>query len=88
MTIKPQGYAHDAGVRLTFDTLTDRGFDDEVVAAALDAYPGDLWSDVFGPAIDRVASIIGISQSGFPEDDPATFYAGKTFDRQQHRFDQ
>ena len=62
---KPKDYEVDAGIRLTFDTLTDRGFDDEVVAAALDEFQGNLWIDVFGSAVDKAADCIGLQ--AFPE---------------------
>lgn len=63
---KPNEYDSDAGIRLTFDTLVDRGFDPKAVRKALDAYDGDLWWDIFGPAVDDAAEIIGLS--AFPED--------------------
>ena len=63
--IKPKDYEVDAGVRLTFDTLTDRGFDDVVVAAALDEFQGNLWIAVFGSAVDKAAESIGLQ--AFPE---------------------
>jgi hypothetical protein len=62
----PRDYDTDAGVALTFDTLCDRGHDPERVREALDAFTGDLWWDVFGPAIDRAAEGIGLG--AHPED--------------------
>lgn len=67
MSLKPLGYEHDAGIRLVFDTLTDRGFDEEIVREALDNYESDLWFEVFGPQIDKIGEAIGIG--AYPEDE-------------------
>lgn len=65
--IRPKDYEHDAGIRLMFDTLTDRGHDPEDVAARMDAADHDFWLEIFGPAIDRAADWLGLHP--FPEED-------------------
>ena len=64
--IKPQNYDSDTGVAMVFDTLCDRGFDPKQVAEAIDEYDGDLWMDVFGPAVDNAADLIGLE--AYPDD--------------------
>lgn len=64
--IKPQDYDSDTGVAMVFDTLCDRGFNAKQVAKLLDEYDGDLWMDVFGPAIDDAADLIGLES--YPDD--------------------
>jgi hypothetical protein len=59
--LKPQDYDTDQGIAMVYDTLCDRGHDPEWVVALLDAYEGDLWMEVFGPAVDRAAECIGIA---------------------------
>jgi hypothetical protein len=63
----PQNYKSDSGVAMVFDTLCDRGYDPVLVCKALDKFDGDLWMDVFGPAVDEAAEIIGLS--AYPSDD-------------------
>lgn len=65
--VLPKEYEVDSGIALTYDTLCNRGHDPEVVRLVLDAYGGDLWMDVFGPAIDRAAEAVGLTP--YPEDD-------------------
>jgi len=67
MSPKPKDYQYDAGLALTFDTLCDRGYDPLKVAKALDDYGGDMWCDIFGPAIDAAAEAIGLAP--YPEED-------------------
>jgi hypothetical protein len=62
---KPVGYDTDSGIALVFDTLCDRGHAPEQVANLLDEYTGDLWLEVFGPAIDNAAELIGTT--AYPE---------------------
>lgn len=50
----------DAGEQLAYETLCDRGFPAERVAAAIEAYTGDLWSDFFGPMIDEIEGVLGL----------------------------
>jgi len=58
----PKEYDTDAGIALTYDTLCDRGHDPATVRQALDAFTGDLWWDVFGPAVDKAGRLIGVSE--------------------------
>jgi hypothetical protein len=65
--LKPQDYDTDQGVAMVYDTLCDRGHDEVEIAALLDGYDGDLWMEVFGPAVDRAAECIGVS--AYPDED-------------------
>lgn len=67
----PKHYEVDAGVRLTFDTLTDRGYNAAVVSEAIDGLDADLWMHVFGPAVDRAAEVIGLAP--YPEEQNPLF---------------
>lgn len=51
---RPEGYDDDAGIRLIYDCLHDRGLDPAVLVARMDAYTGDYWFDFVGPMLDRV----------------------------------
>jgi hypothetical protein len=63
----PIEYDVDTGVAMVFDTLCDRGHDPEHIVKLLDNYGGDLWMEIFGPAIDRAAEAIGTT--AYPEDE-------------------
>jgi len=67
-TLTPSEYEDDPGVALVFDTLCQRGHDPDVVRRALDVYAGDLWPEIFGPAVDRAAEAIGLAP--FPREEP------------------
>jgi hypothetical protein len=56
----PSEYEDDPAVALVFDTLYQRGHEPDVVRAALDVYEGNLWLEIFGPAVDRAAEAIGL----------------------------
>jgi len=58
--LTPSECEDDPGVALVFDTLCQRGHDPDLVRGALDVYEGNLWLDIFGPAVDRAAEAIGL----------------------------
>ena len=53
----------DAGEQLVYETLSDRGFPTERVAAAIEEYSGDLWADFFGPLFDEIERVLGLHPS-------------------------
>ena len=65
--LKPQDYDTDTGVAMVYDTLCDRGHDPDLIVELLNGYDGDLWMDVFGPAVDRAAECIGTT--AYPGED-------------------